>query len=175
MLSAGAWKLSQQNLITFVLVDSNGTEVTGLGSGFTLQISKAGGAFAASAGTKAEISDGAYSYLSTAGEADTIGPVLIRVTGGGIVTQWLEYIVEIRTISAVEWPYYVDDTSTSDPLPGAQVQFMIGNNVVWFGVTDSFGYARDGDGNHPLLDPGSYTVVTYKASYSFPDDVEVVA
>ena len=59
------WVLDQQNLIVFVLVDSSGAEVSGLGTGFTLEISKAGGAFNASAGVKAEISDGWYSYLCT--------------------------------------------------------------------------------------------------------------
>lgn len=175
MLSAGAWKLSQQNLITFVLVDSAGAEVTGLGATFTLQISKAGAAFANSAGTKAEIGLGGYRYLATASEADEIGPVLIRITGAGTITQWLEYIVETRTITAIEWPYYVDDSSTSDPLPGAEVQFMIGSNVVWVGITDAFGFARDAEGNQPLLDPGTYTVVTYLAGFSFPDDTEIVA
>ena len=53
-----AWKLSQVNLITFVLVDSAGAEVAGLGTAWTLQISKAGGAFAGSAGTKAEMANG---------------------------------------------------------------------------------------------------------------------
>ena len=174
MLNAGDWKISQQNLITFVLVDEDGNEVTGLGSTFTLQISKAGGAFAASAGTKAEIGSGGYSYLATAGEADTIGPVLIKITGAGIVSQWLEYVVESRASNAVEWPYYVDDTG-GNPLAGVEVEFRIAGNGVWVGTTDAFGYARDIAGNHPLLDPGTYTVVARKVGFTFPDDSEDVS
>lgn len=79
----GVWEPNQQNLITFVMVDTNGSEVSSLGAGFTLELAKAGGAFAASAGTKAEMSDGWYSYLTTTTEADTPGPVSIKVTGAG--------------------------------------------------------------------------------------------
>lgn len=91
MLSAGDWVLNQTNRITFVMVDTAGTEVAGLGTGFTLQLSKNGGAFAGSAGTKAEIGNGWYSYIATAGESDTAGPVAIRVTGAGAVQQNLVY------------------------------------------------------------------------------------
>ena len=65
------WELNQQNRITFVLVDAAYTEVTGLTNTFVLEVSKNAGAFVGSAGTKAEISDGWYTYLATVGEADT--------------------------------------------------------------------------------------------------------
>lgn len=179
MLSAGSWKLSQQNLITFVMVDSNGTEVTGLGSGFTLQLSKAGGAFAASAGTKAEIGSGWYKYLSTAGEADTVGPVAIKVTGAGALQQNLEYVVEQRTITSVEFTYTVTNSVTSAPIEGVQVWIAVdgaGNNVIWYGVTDSSGIARDSDGNLPRLDAGTVYIFRQKAGFIFSDpDTETVS
>jgi hypothetical protein len=179
MLSAGAWKIDQQNQITFVLVDSNGNEVTGLGSGFTLQISKAGGAFAGSGGTKGEIGNGWYKYLSTAGEADTVGPVAIKVTHASVVQQNLEYVVEQRTISAVEFTYTVIDDVTSDPIEGVYVVIatnIAGSHVVWAGYTDAFGVARDVNGYLPRLDPGTYHVWSQKANYSFNNpDTEVVA
>jgi len=93
------WALSTTGTITFVMVDSNGTEVTGLGSGFTLQVSKNGGAFAASSGTKAEIGSGWYSYIYPAAEADTLGEVSIRVTGAGCVQQNLVYQVAAARLS----------------------------------------------------------------------------
>lgn len=178
MLSAGAWKLSQQNLITFVLVDAGGNEVTSLGSGFTLQLSKAGGAFAGSAGTKAEIGLGGYSYLATSAEANTPGPVLIKVTGAGIISQWLEYCVETRAVLSVLHTYIVTDSVTLLPIDAVCVSYTTdsaGNNVIWSGFTDSLGVARDIFGNLPRLDPGTYFVIRQKASYVFPVDTEVVA
>lgn len=179
MLSAGSWKLSQQNLITFVMVDGNGSEVTGLGSGFTLQISKAGGAFAASAGTKGEIGSGWYKYLSTTSEADTVGPVAIKVTHASTIQQNLEYVVEQRTITSVEFTYTVTNSVTSAPLEGVQVWIAVdgaGNNVIWYGVTDSSGIARDSDGNLPRLDAGTVYIFRQKAGFVFSDpDTETVS
>lgn len=175
MLSAGGWKLSQANLITFVLVDSAGAEVTGLGTGFTLQISKAGGAFAGSAGTKAEIGNGWYKFTSTPGEADTVGPVAIRVTHASIVTQNLEYVCESRAITSIEFTYTVTDSVSGLPIEGVQTWFKIGTRVVWAGTTDAFGIARDSAGNLPRLDPGVYTVVSQKVGYTFQDDTETVS
>lgn len=179
MLSAGAWKLSQQNLIKFVLIDSNGAEVAGLGATFTLQISKAGGAFAASAGTKAEIGLGFYSYLSTAGEANTVGPVAIVVTGGGVMQQNLEYVVEQRTVNAIEFTYTITNSVTLDPIDGVYVTFstdLAGSNVVWAGFTDAFGVARDLSGRLPRLDAGTYYVWRQKAGFQFSDpDTENVS
>lgn len=179
MLSAGAWKLSQQNLITFVLVDSNGNEVTGLGSGFTLQLSKAGGAFTASAGTKAEIGSGWYKYLATAGEADTVGPVAIKVTHASVIQQNLEYVVEQRTITAVEFTYTVTNSVTSAPLEGVQVWIATdsaGSYVVWAGTTDASGVARDSNSGLPLLDPGTYYFWRQRAGFTFTNpDTETVS
>ena len=121
MLSRNILQLNQINTITFVLVDAANVEVAGAGGGYTLEISKDGGAFIASAGTKTEISDGWYKYVSTAGEADTIGPVSIHVNTAGAVQQNLEYVVKQRTAGAVEYPYIVKDTVFSNPLPGVQV------------------------------------------------------
>lgn len=178
MLSAGAWKLSQTNLITFVLVDSDGTEVTGLGTGFTLQISKAGGAFAGSAGTKAEIGSGWYKYTSTAGEADTVGPVAIKVTHASIVQQNMEYVCESRAITAIEFTYTVTNSVTAAAIEGVQVWFCPNGDtsrVIWYGVTDAFGIARDEAGSKPRLDPGTYTIVLQKAGYTFANDTETVS
>ena len=179
MLSAGAWKLSQQNLITFVLVDSDGVEVTGLSDGFTLQLSKAGAAFANSAGTKAEIGSGWYSYLSTAGEADTVGPIAIKVTHASTVQQNLEYVVEERTVEAVEFTYTVTDSVSTDPIDGVRIWISTnagGTAIVWSGYTDALGVARDDAGALPRLDPGTYYIYRQRASYTFVDpDTEVVA
>ena len=94
------WVVSATNTIVFVMVDSNGTEVTGLGTGFTIALRKLGGAFSTGGGTKSEISDGWYQYVATTGEADTLGLVAIKVTGAGCVQQNLLAVVKPTEVSA---------------------------------------------------------------------------
>jgi hypothetical protein len=179
VIGAGVWELDNVNTITFVLVDNTNTEVAGLTNTFTLEVSKDGGAFVGSAGVKSEISDGWYTYVATAGEADTIGPVSIRVTHASIIQQNLEYVVEQRTAGAVAYTYIVRDTVTINPIPGVEVWIttdVAGNNVVWNGHTDTFGVARDESGALPLLDPGTYQFWNKKPGYTFPNpDAEVVS
>jgi len=179
MLLSGDWSLNQQNMILFPLVDSSGNEVTGIGDAFTLRLSKAGAAFAASAGTKAEVGLGVYSYLTTAGEADTVGPVFVVVTHAGTVQQNLEYVVEQRAVNAVQFTYTLTDDTTGDPIVGAQIWICsdsTGVQVLWAGTTDASGVARDANGNLPRLDPGTVYVFRQKAGYSFSDpDTEVIA
>jgi len=93
---------NQQNLIEFVMVDSSNVEVPGLGAGFTLEISKNGGAFVASAGAKSEKGSGWYEYLTTAAESDTIGPIAIRVTGAGAMQQNLAYRVKAELLDEAD-------------------------------------------------------------------------
>lgn len=178
MLSAGVWTPNQANKILFVMVDVSGAEVTGLGSGYTLQLSKNGSAFANSAGTKAEIGSGWYSYLATAGEADTIGPVAIKVTGTGAIQQNLEYVVASRVPNAVAFTYTLTNSSNGNPIDGATVTFATDSaitNIVWSGTTDTFGVARDATGNLPYLAAGTYYVKSMKAGYTFTVDTETVS
>ena len=174
------WLLSQQNRICFVMVDNAGLEVSGLGAGFILQVSKNGGAFAASAGTKAEISNGWYTYLATAVEANTVGPVAIRVTGAGCVQQNLEYVVAVRNPGAKEWPYLVTNTGTGLAEPDVDVWFTTINlstaSPVWRGTSDAFGYVKDVYGENPWLDLGTYYVWKHKVGFIDPQfpDIEVV-
>lgn len=85
--------LYQLQLITFVLVDDQGEMVPGLGSGFTVEISKNGAAFVAGVGVKAEIGSGWYSYQITADETDTQGPLGVKITGSGVIQQNMLYTV----------------------------------------------------------------------------------
>lgn len=172
------WKRSQQNLITFVLVDVAGNEVLGLAGTFTLAVSKAGAGFAPGAGTKGEIGSGWYKYLSTAAEANTVGPVAIKVTDALIKQQNLEYIVESRVVNSVEFTYTVTNIVDGLPIAGVNVWFstdIAGLDVVWAGLTDSFGVARDLDAHLPRLDPGNYYTWRQKSGWAFNDpDLEAV-
>lgn len=178
MLSAGEWTPHQPNKILFVLVDPSGNELAGLAGGFTVQISKNGGAFVNSAGTNAEIGSGWYSYLSTAGEADTRGPLAVKVTGSGAVQQNLEYVVGGRVPTAIAFTYTLTNISNGNPIDGAVVSFATDSsiiNIVWTGTTDAFGVARDSNGNLPYLQPGTYYVRSQKPGFTFSIDTETVS
>ena len=145
--------LNQANLITFVLVDASGVEVAGLGTAFTLTVSKAGGAFAASAGTKAEISGGWYSYLLTASECDTLGALSIKVTHASTAQQNLAYFVGGANAGAVAFTYTVTSTEGATPISGASVWVTTdsaGLIVIDSGTTDVDGEVLF------YLQPGSY-------------------
>lgn len=174
---------NQTNMITFVLVDANYNEVAGVGNAFTLEVSKAGGAFAASTGVKAEISDGWYSYVLTAAECDTVGPLSVIIPASlvfGYIQQNLEYVVESRTAGCISFAYTVTDSGTGLPISDVEVWFttdLAGANVVWYGITDAFGVARDAGNNTPCLDAGTYYVWKQKVGYT-PDlwpDTEIVS
>lgn len=179
MLSAGNWILNQANEILFVLIDSSNSEVSGLGSSFDVYIAKSGGTFSAGVGTKTEIGMGWYSYVSTAGEADTVGPIAIVVEAVGAVQQNLEYIVESRNPNSVEFTYTVTSSVTGLPLERVFVNICsdsAGQDTVWTGYTDNFGVARSASGNKPRLDPGTYFIFCTKVGYDFPaPDEEVVS
>lgn len=174
---AHEWELNQQNLITFVMVDAASIEVAGLGNTFTLEVSKNGAAFVASGGTKAEIGSGWYSYLSTAAEANTPGPVSIRVTGAGSLQQNLEYVVIDRNVLATERTYTVYD-SLGAVLPDVRVEvYTDAAGTQLFNVynTDTFGVARDMYGDKPRLQAGTWYFYRYKHGYSFNNpDTEVL-
>lgn len=178
MLLAGSWTPNQPNTIVFVLVNSSNSEVSGIGAAFTLEISKAGGTFAASAGTKAEISSGWYSYTSTAGEADTAGPLAVKISHGSIVQQNLEYVVATRVVSSIEYTYTLTETDLT-PINGATIWIttdLAGNDTVWVGTTDALGVARDGNAQKPRLLAGTYYFWASHPSYIFSNpDTEVVS
>jgi hypothetical protein len=109
-------RAGQVHLIVFALVATNGAPVAGLGTAFVLTISKNGGAFAASNGTKAEISGGWYSYELTAAETDTVGPLAVKVTGAGAVQKNLTFDVTWAAWAAPAGTYILSATEASDVL-----------------------------------------------------------
>src|SRR5512135_514906 len=153
------WKLNQRNRICFVMVDGNYTEVAGLGAAINMFISKNGGAFAPCVGDISEISNGWYTYYATVAEADTIGPIAIRAIGAGTIQQNLEYVVQQRNSGCIPFTYTVTNSVTLLPVVNADVWVSTdaaGLHIVWSGITDAAGVARDIDGNLPCLDAGTY-------------------
>jgi hypothetical protein len=174
------WKQNQQNKILFVMVDGNYTEVPGLGAAYNLFISKNGGVFIPSTGTKAEISDGWYSYITTALESDTVGPVAIYATGAGCIQQNLEYVVKQRNFGCIPYTYTLLKVITLLPVATAKVWVttdLAGHDTIWYGTTDVFGVARDDEGEIPCFDAGTYYFWAKKAGLianAWPD-TEIVS
>lgn len=137
------------------MVNANYVEVPALGVAWNMFISKNGGVFNPSAGTKAEISNGWYTYLTTVAEANTIGPVSIYVTGAGCLQQNLEYCVQQRNASCINYTYTLTDITTGLPVPSASIWVtsdLAGLNVVWSGSTNAVGIALDSNNDLPCLD-----------------------
>lgn len=178
MLSASEWRKNLPNLILFVLVDDQGLEVTGVGQSFDIFISKGGGVFAAGTGTKAEVGLGWYSYESTSLEADTSGPIAVVATASPAIQQNLEYVVDDRVVSSIEFTYTVTSTAGNVPLEDVVVNIYsdsLATELIWVGLTDVFGIARDSYGQLPRLPLGTYYFFRYKSAYSFVNpDTEVV-
>lgn len=178
-LSRFEWVPDHANLIDFVMIDGSGNEVTGLGAGLTVQISKNGGAFGAAAGTQLEIGLGFYSYLCTVAESDTPGPVAIVATGAGAIQQNLEYVVINRASGITEYTYPVTRSDTGLAVPDAAVEIYTispRSNRIWTGTTDAFGHARDEFDNLPLLQSGkTYYFWTAKVGITFDNpDAETI-
>ena len=93
---------------------------------------------------------------------------------------WIGGAVGVDSVplgTAIEWQYQIV-TSGDIPIEGVNVWFYDENStyIVWAGVTDSNGYAKDIFNFHPRLDPGTYKIYRQKAGYSFNDpDTEVVS
>ena len=173
-------KLNQINRICFVMVDANYQEVAGLGVAVNVFISKNGGAFNPATNAVAEIGNGWYTILLTALECNTIGPVSIYMTGAGCIQQNLEYVVQQRNAACIGYTYTLTNAITLFPVPGAEIWVTTdigGINVIWNGDTDALGIARDGAGNIPCLDAGTYYFWATKSGFTanaWPD-VEVVS
>lgn len=80
-------RLYKQNDISkkviLYMVDDSDHVSPETGLTLTVRVSKNGGAFAAGAGSVAELEDGLYAYTFGAGDVDTLGPVVIKATATG--------------------------------------------------------------------------------------------
>lgn len=178
-------KMNQAQMIKFVMIDASGNEVSGLGGALTIELSKAGGAFAAALGVQGEIGSGWYQYTLTSGETDTIGPLGVKVTGAGARQQNLEYVVQSRVVNCIEFTYTLTEPpeGVGAPIPDVHVSISTNNggsasnsDIVWTGYTDAFGVLRDADEELPCLDAGTYYFWRQKIGFGFSNpDTEVVS
>jgi len=172
------WEPNTQNEVTFPMVDAADVELAGLT--LTILIRYGGGNFQAALGTWNELvgATGWYNYISTTTEA-AVGPISIVVTAPGAKQQNLEYVCGVRNSGFVYWPYVVYREGTTTPIEGVRVEVYDNPSKTGFphfkGTTNSFGEARDSDGNYPLLDPGTWYFFKKKGGWDFDVDTEVVA
>lgn len=94
--------------------------------------------------------------------------------------------VKVSSIVAISFPagaiaftYTVTNSVTLAPLDGVRVWIATDateTNVIWSGVTDAFGVARDVNNDLPRLDAGTYYFFRQKSNFTFspvadPEDV----
>jgi len=90
---------------------------------------------------------------------------------GGICYAFKAVEIAAKVPGAQEFTYTVANTNTGLPLAGVNVYIttdIAGLNVIWSGVTDVFGVARDNWGNLPWLVNGTYYF--WKNIAGFTDD-----
>jgi len=87
--------------LIFVLVDETDDETPETGLSPTVQISKAGGAFANTTNAATGISDGFYKVTLTATETNTDGALAVKVTASGADVFRDIYVVETTSTAAV--------------------------------------------------------------------------
>lgn len=107
---------------------------------------------------------GAYTRIYTSADLDTyIYYAVAEYTGATVLDQdWVGGLVGLLTTpvgTAQPRTYTVTDSVSLLPLVGVKVDVardIAGTDVIWVGWTDTFGVARDINGNLPRLDPGTY-------------------
>lgn len=87
-------------IILFLMVDQTDGETAETGLSPSVEISKNGGAFAATTNSAVEISDGWYAVTLTADETDTDGVLAIRATAAG-ADEWRDYHQVYSNLSAI--------------------------------------------------------------------------
>ena len=102
------------------------------------------------------------------------GEVITVIGSDQVGAEWADVFIEIYTGSgcgtAVEFTYTITDAGTGLPIQGVHVEIttdIAGVNVCWCGETDSFGVARDDNGELPRLDPGTWYFWRNKPGYIF--------
>ncbi len=166
------WQPNAPNTVKFVLVDITNTEVTGLGSSFTLELEFPGASgFVGSSGVKSEIGNGWYKYESPAAEAASRGLVPIKVTGAGVSQQNL-----FATVGDPEQGFGATMTTIQaivDSVPIDGVEVWLTNDAAGdIRVTGTFITNAQGNVNF-WLDPGGYYVWMQHGQYSFTNPTQI--
>lgn len=119
---------------------------------------------------------GAYGRIYADADLDTYNYVGgANYTGAvGLDADWVGGsvgVVEAPIGTAIAFTYTVTDSTTGIPIEGVEIWVSTdaaGANIVWHGVTDAFGVARDIHDHLPRLDAGTYYF--WKQRVGFVDD-----
>jgi len=103
--------------------------------------------------------------------------------GGGGSTAEDNWTYGDRTLTSygpaggTPYTYTLRDSITNAPVANAVIWIAADQtiaNVVWYGVTDAFGVARDVNGNVPKLTPGTYYILARRIGFTDAIDMEVI-
>lgn len=179
-------QLNTTQRIYFTLVDPNTCAlIIGQGSNFLLQYCDSTmGFWGWDPGlVQGEVGNGWYYADLLAAMVINPGHYAVRISDiNPPFDTWqnLLYNIQACAISAgsVNFTYTVVDIVTSLPIPATVVWITTdvgGANIVWSGITDIFGVARDIFGSLPALNPGTYYFWRQKVGYTFTNpDTEAV-
>ena len=127
---------------------------------------------------------GAYIRILTTANLDTNNYFAAAEYVGAVVldSDWALGAISLNDVpigTAIEFTYTMTSTADGSLLEGVRVVITsdsAGLFPVWAGTTDTFGVARDSNGNKPRLDAGTYFFFRNKPGYTFQDpDVESVS
>lgn len=174
-------------MATFVYTAPDNAGIASIAAGVSALIATIGAAGAGLTALPGMVWGNSVRTLSSFGllVADIWSYVTRTLTSGGGATAAEVWVYAERTLTAfgsntlMSFPYFIENSITHLPLDGAIVRISTdsaGNNTIWVGVTDAFGYAKDIFGNDARLAPGTYYFWrSAPGRYEFQDpDVEVV-
>lgn len=127
---------------------------------------------------------GAYIRILTTADLDANNYfAAAQYTGAQVLdADWITGAVSLNNVpigTAIEFTYTITNSSTGLPIEGVRVVITTdsaGANIVWAGETNTFGVARDDNGNLPRLDAGTYFFWRDKVGFIFSDpDTENVS
>lgn len=166
------WQPNAPNTVKFVLVDITNSEVTGLGSNFTVELEFPGASgFVGSSGIKSEIGFGWYKYESPAGEAASRGLVPIKVTGSGATQQNLFATVGDPEQGFGATMITVQAIDGGIPVDGAEV-WLTSDAAGSIRVTGTFVTNAQGNVNF-WLDDGTYYVWIQHGQHAFTNPTQI--
>lgn len=134
-----------------------------------------------------ELGQGRYAKLYASADLDSYDYIVQgQYTGATVMDS--DYVygqTETQSINLTTFPAgaieftYTLTTPLAVPIEGAQVWISTdigGSNIIWSGVSDAFGIARDVNLEKPWLDAGTYYFWAQLSGYSFSNpDSEVVS
>lgn len=130
-------------------------------------------------GVLTDLGNGQYRYVPPAAEMNGNHIGFLFTAVGAIPVHCNVVTTGIFPAGSIAFTYTLTNDVTLLPIPGAEVWIstdIVGTNIVWSGITDAFGVARDVFNQLPQLDPGTYYFWRHRVGFTFVDpDTEIVS